>query len=128
MLALNPDIVCAVIAKSRQFQVKETASVSDGDFGPEDDVVSQVMADDRDDLSSQEAGELIDDLEPDQQASLVALMWIGRGDFSADEWDDAYAEAQDNWNSRTSAYLMATPMVADYLSEGLAEMGYSCEE
>jgi hypothetical protein len=49
----------------------------------------------------------------------VALMWIGRGDFEIDEWDDALERAQDSWNARTAEYLIGTPLVADYLAEGL---------
>ena len=30
----------------------------------------------------------------DEQAELVALMWIGRGSFDSDEWHDARATAQ----------------------------------
>ena len=50
---------------------------------------------------------------------MVALMWVGRGDFAAEEWDSARAEAADRWTPRTAEYLLGTPLVADYLSEGL---------
>jgi hypothetical protein len=61
-------------------------------------------------------------LDTDQQITLVALMWLGRGDFSAEEWKAALLEATRSWNTRTSEYLTGTPMVADYLEEGLQQL------
>ncbi len=50
---------------------------------------------------------------------MVALMWVGRGDYALEEWDDALSQARDSWNKRTADYLIGTPMLADYLAEGL---------
>lgn len=69
----------------------------------------------------------IDELEPDQQAALVALMWLGRGDFDGSQWTKAYALAQDRWNHRTADYLTSTPLLADYLEEALNQLGYTRE-
>jgi hypothetical protein len=67
----------------------------------------------------------IDDLEPDQQVSLVSLMWLGRGDYAVDEWARALADARGSWNERTADYLIGTPLLADYLREGLDQLGYA---
>jgi hypothetical protein len=53
-------------------------------------------------------------------------MWVGRGDFSVEEWPAALEEAADSWNEYTAEYLIAHPLLADYLEEGLAAFGYSC--
>ncbi len=55
-------------------------------------------------------------------------MWLGRGDFDIEEWGTALAEARSNRNARTASYLLGTPLVADYLQEGLSLHGYSCDE
>ena len=94
---------------------------------PADDWAAQVLADHVDDTSYTEVCAVIDDLEPDQQITLVALMWLGRGDYSIDEWEEALAEARAAYNGRTADYLGATPLVADYLEEGLNEHGYTNE-
>ena len=67
----------------------------------------------------QELKVMIDDLEPDQQMMLVALMWVGRGDYSVEEWDDAMEFAEENWTDHTAEYLIGTSLLADYLAEGL---------
>ena len=127
MIDINPEIVCQVIERAREFQAKEAVVLPDTPFSPSDDWASQTLADHIDDLTYQEVKEAIDDLEPDQQMALVALMWVGRGDFDIEEWEAALQEAEDNWTERTSEYLLATPLVADYLLEALDLHGYSCE-
>ena len=62
---------------------------------------------------------VINDLEPDQQVSIVALMWLGRGDYTIDEWDDVIAQAKEQWTDHTAEYLISTPLLSDYLAEGL---------
>jgi hypothetical protein len=54
-------------------------------------------------------------------------MWLGRGDFGIEQWESALAEAQRDWTTRTADYLLTTPLVAEYLSEGLSLLGYDCE-
>lgn len=128
MLDINPETVCYIISRVRQFQAKEAAVIPEEPFNPSDDRALQVLADHADDLTFQELKTAIDDLEPDQQVVLIALTWVGRGTYDAGEWEDALADAGDNWTSRTAEYLIATPMVADYLTGGLSQLGYSCED
>jgi hypothetical protein len=128
MLDLNPDIVCAVIAAAREFQAKEAVVIPEREFAPSDDWALQVLADHADDLTFAEVKGSIDDLEPDQQVELVALMWLGRGDFDTSEWEEAVSEARDSYTERTAEYLLATPLVADYLEEGLYQLGHRCQE
>ena len=66
----------------------------------------------------------IADLNEDEQASLIALAWIGRGDFDASEWEDVVAEArQRGQGRRASSYLLGMPMLGDWLEEGLEAIG-----
>lgn len=71
---------------------------------------------------------LIDCLSEDEQIDLVALMWLGRDDYSANEWPSVREEAARAHNARTAEYLLGTPLVADFLEEGLSKLGYSCED
>jgi len=67
-------------------------------------------------------------LNEDEQIDLVALMWLGRGDGNLDNWRDLRAEASRAHNNRTAAYLIGTPMLADYLEEALSAFGMSSED
>ena len=127
MLNLNPENICFIIDKAHMFHVKEAVTITETPTSPSDDWARQVMADHQDDLTYQELVATINDLDPGQQVQLVALMWLGRSDFDVSEWDEAKEIAGDEWNERTAEYLIATPLVADYLSEGLHLLGYSCE-
>jgi hypothetical protein len=127
VIDLNPDIVNFIIDKSREFQAKDSVSIPEPPGSPTEDWAEQVLADHVEDFTYQELASTIDDLEPDQQISLVALMWLGRGDFTLEEWDDALAQATDAYNARTAEYLIATPLLSDYLEEGLNLHGYESE-
>ena len=53
--------------------------------------------------------------------TLVALMWVGRGDYSLEEWEEALQFAEETWTENTAEYLIGTPLLADYLAEGLQQ-------
>ena len=124
---LNPDTVFFIIAKAKEFHVKEQVTIPETPLSPSDDWARQVLADHSDDPVYEELKTTIDDLEPDQQVTLVALMWTGRGDFLEEEWDDALNRAGEDWNERSAEYLIGTPLLADYLSIGLEKLGYTRE-
>ena len=127
-LELNPDIVCLIIARAHEFHAQEQVVIPEEPANPTQDWALEVLADHAGDPSYLELKTIIEELEPDQQVTLVALMWMGRGDYDASEWDTALEEAGDSWTPRAADYLIATPLVADYLEEGLSELGYSCED
>jgi len=81
-----------------------------------------------DDPTRREAAEFIAGLNQREQASLVALAWIGRGSFSADEFAEAVETARAEHSNRTGDYLLGMPLLADYLEEGLDAMGISVED
>lgn len=119
MLDLSTDIVQNIIGRAREFHGQEGVVIPERASSPSDDWARQALANHADDLTYQELRDLIRDLEPDQQISLVALMWLGRGDFDGTEWTAALEQAQDQWNNRTAEYLLATPLLANYLEEGM---------
>ncbi len=59
---------------------------------------------------------------------LLALTWLGRGDYTKDEWADAVAQAWQTRNERAVPYRTGILLLSDYLEEGLSQLGYSCEE
>ncbi|MEO1138507.1 MAG: DUF3775 domain-containing protein [Pseudomonadota bacterium] len=67
----------------------------------------------------------IERLSEEEQISLVALMWIGRGSFGADELEEAKATASEEATTPTADYLLGSPHLSDHLENGLDEMGIS---
>lgn len=127
MLDINPEIVCFIIDKAHEFHAKEEVSIPEVPNSPTDDWALQVLADHQDDLTYKELHALLTDLEPDQQHQLLALMWLGRGDYMVDEWGEALGDAEGVYSDYMMENLIATPLLADYLIEGLDLMGYTCE-
>ncbi|MCF7822109.1 MAG: DUF3775 domain-containing protein, partial [Mariprofundaceae bacterium] len=87
----------------------------------------QILADHSEDHTIQEVSGAIDELDVDQMAELVALMWLGRGDYMLAEWESAVEDASDASSDHPAEYLLSHPQVSFYLEEGLAEHGYSCD-
>ncbi|EPX83361.1 DUF3775 domain-containing protein [Salipiger mucosus] len=70
----------------------------------------------------------VDRMTEEEQAALVAIMWIGRDAFDAEEWDEAYATAIAEASTPTADYLIGTPHVADHLEAGLEALGYDAQD
>ena len=75
-----------------------------------------------------ELHEFIASLNEDEQASLVAVMWIGRDTFGPEELDEAIETAKVERSSPTEDYLMGEPQLADYLEAGMDALGISPED
>lgn len=75
------------------------------------------------DLTREELRELIDDLNDDEAAALVAIVWVGRGDYDAADFEEAKADAAERAEGSTSKYLLGMPLLADYLDSGLDALG-----
>lgn len=88
------------------------------------------LAEERGDGDTEEAlREFIEELNEDEQAALIALAWIGRGDFDADDWEEAVRMAAErNENGDAADYLLGMDLLGDLLSEGVAAFGLSLEE
>jgi hypothetical protein len=86
MPEINTDKVCFVIIKASEFDVQVEGLEAD-DSNATDDNFPSVFASGRDDSVRKELKAFIDGMDEDEQCELVALCWLGRGDFSTDEWD-----------------------------------------
>ncbi len=118
-LTLNPEFLRNLILQLRALMAQEDEVSPDSGSNPIDDEGPAVLQDSADNPLRAELETEIGDLEPDQQAELVALMWIGRGDMEPEEWEDALATAAERNEGPTAAYLLRHPHVADHLDEGL---------
>lgn len=74
-----------------------------------------------------ELHDFIAGLNVDEQASLVAIMWIGRESFEAEELAEAIETARIERTTPTEDYLMGEPRLADLLEAGMEALGISPE-
>src|ERR1700759_700265 len=122
-LLISPEKVGFLIEKAREFDVKEEVSDPDsGSNGADDDMIDGLEDNGNDPVAREIAG-FINALTEDEQVDLVALMRLGRGDGSIEEWKDLRREALERRNGRTAPYLLGEPMLGDFLAEGLDEFG-----
>lgn len=127
MLTTSSEKVCFIIVKAREFDVKVDPSELEEGSNPSDDRDVEILEDQLDDSTQQELIDALEGLNQDELLDVVTLTWIGRGDFTAKEWDAARAEAEGMRNKHIPSYLVETPLLADYLQEGLSSMGFSCD-
>lgn len=130
------ETVCFVIGRARELTT-DMSALGEDESGRRsaDDFMSDELPEDEDLAPAYEESsefddlkEYIDNLNEDEQIELVAIAWIGRGTYTADDWDEAVEVASDEHTSHTAAYLLGQPLLADELEEGLSELGLSCED
>ena len=70
----------------------------------------------------------IDRLSEDEQASLVAVMWIGRGSFEPEELEESTRTASEEATTPCADSLLGTPHLSDHLENGLEALGLSAAD
>lgn len=128
MPSIDPDKVCHIIVKARALSAKTDSGIADSGSDMIDDDMLEVLDEETEDATDQELAAFLDGLNVDEQIELVALAWIGRGSFTREEWDEAVREARHAHGRRTVEYLTGMPLLGDYLADGLAEFGHTCDE
>ena len=124
--ALDPQKVCFLIVKIRAFDVQAEPNLGGGSDAADDNFVAVFNEEERPSVVA-EAESLIEAMNVDEQRELIALTLVGRGDYAKEEWVDAVRAAGSHPEPTTSAYILADPLVSDFLSDGLAAFGISCE-
>lgn len=88
--------------------------------------VAQVILMSRElDRAEGELRAFIERMSEDEQAELVALMWIGRGSFEPEDWDEAVDTAAREATTPCADYLLGTPHLSDHLETALDALGIS---
>jgi hypothetical protein len=127
-LAISAEKVATILAKARQFDVKDVVTDPDSSSNASDDAMLSVLEDHADDPVRSELIAIIRGLNEDEQIDLVALAWLGRGDGDLEDWDAIRAEAARARNKRTAEYLLGMPLLGDHLEEAITQFGHSTEE
>jgi hypothetical protein len=117
-----------IIAKAREFDAEipidpDAASGSN----PADDDERQILLDTPDNPVREELRDAIDGLNIDEREELLALTWLGRGDYDAADWPEALRQARESATATETEYLLGTPLLADYLEKGASALGVFLE-
>ncbi|MBC7139422.1 MAG: DUF3775 domain-containing protein [Defluviimonas sp.] len=124
MLQISPEKIAHVIVRARELDAK-VAPWDSADDRPDSDAILESLSGD---ATEQELRAFIRGLNVDEQASLVAVMWIGRETFGPDELDEAIETARSEASAPTADYLLGVPLLADYLEDGLDALGIPVED
>ena len=114
MLEISPDKIAHVIIRAREYDSGVNAWAHSGHRKGHG--------------TQTELSEFIASLNEDEQASLVAVMWIGRDTFGPEDLAEAIETAKAERSSPTEDYLMGEPQLADYLEAGMDALGISPED
>ena len=124
---INPEKVCFVVTKAREL-LSEDEGLKPDASNASDDGEQSILTDAAYGPVRAELEQFIADLDEDETAALVGLLWIGRGDFEPKDWEDAVAQARERRESPTVTYLLGEPLLPDYLEDALAAFGHSCRD
>ena len=124
---LNPEKVCFLIVKLREFGVQAAPNLGGGSDASDDKFVA-VYDNEADPSVNEETKGLIEAMNVDEQRELIALGLVGHGDYAKEEWADALQAAGSHPEPTVAEYLLGIPTISDDLEEGLSIFGFSCED
>ena len=128
MLTITPERLAYIIEKAREFDAETAPVDSNSGSNPSDDNSVDILEATSDNPTRQELVAALDGLNEDERIELLALVWVGRGDFGRKEWRAALAQAREVHDTTETEYLVGTPLLADYLGQGLEILGYPAED
>lgn len=127
-LTITPDSAFAILLKAREFDVKVTGTDPDSGSNPSDDGSVDALEFAPGDDTQHELFSAIRDLNDDEQLDLLALIFLGRGDFTLKEWSAARQAAGDIGRDKTPRYIAQIPLVSNYLEDGLSQFNLSIQD
>ena len=127
MLTIPLEKFAYVIEKAREFDAQVPSDAEEGPNAADDDE-REILLDTPDNPTEQELRDAIDGLGIPERQELLALMWLGRGDYDAESWSEALQQARQTQSASETTYLLGTPLLGDYIEEGVAALGLSLED
>ena len=114
-----------LIVKAREYDAEVLPEGMEGGSNPGDDKEVGILEDTPDNPTREELTSAHEDLNDDEVVELLALVWLGRGDYSARERKQAVAAAREAHDEHAVTYLLETPNLGDLIEEGLAALNLS---
>src|SRR4051812_27942418 len=125
-LRISVEKICALIEAARELAGMVPSTAGDRTTTGDDSRLVTIETDPDGDERRRETVEFIAGLNVEEQTDLLALIWLGRGDYEIDDWDEALAEAEARIAARDPDYMIGDSALPDYLGAGLEAFGMSC--
>lgn len=117
-----------LIVKARAFDAEvPPVGVEDGSDMPDDKAVAALEGS-KDNPTREELAGALSELNVDQINEVLALIFVGRGDYDEDQWEEALTAAREASDRRVISYILETPLLGDLLEEGLDRLGYNVSD
>lgn len=127
MLTTPLDKYAFIILKARAWEaeIPEDPEEPESGSNPSDDDEAAALEGGDDNPALFELIAAIEELNDDELTELLALVWLGRGDYTNEEWDAALADADQAEEQRNAARLAELAGLGEFIEQGLSELGYS---
>jgi hypothetical protein len=126
-LRISTDKVCDFIEVAREVAGLVPPTTGDSTTTGDDSPLTSIEDDPSEDDRRGQMLEFIAGLNVAEQVDLLALIFIGRGDFDIAEWDDAVREAGDRITEGDPDYMIGDAALPEYLGTGLNAFDRSCD-
>lgn len=131
-LRISTEKICAFIEAARELAGKVPSTAGDrtstGDDSKLQTIVDEPEQDPYErDERRREMVEFVAGLNVEEQTDLLALIWIGRGDYELEDWESALAEAEARIAARDPDYMIGDSALPEYLGDGLDAFGRTCD-
>ena len=130
-LRISSEKVCAFIEAAREVAGKVPSTAGDRTTTGDDSrfvTIEEPEGDgEHEDARRRQMVEFVAGLNVEEQADLLALIWLGRGDYDISEWNDALTEAEARIAARDPDFMIGDAALPEYLGGGLEAFGWSCD-
>ena len=126
-LRISSEKVCALIEAAREIAGIVPSTAGDSTTTGDDSRLTTIEGDPDNDVRRREAVEFIAGLNVEEQTDLLALIWLGRGDYQLDDWEAALAEAEARLAARDPDFMLGDAALPEYLGDGLEAFGFACD-
>jgi hypothetical protein len=123
MLKISATKVAHAIARAREHDVVAGSWESLMQKAFQEDMGNSILDSYENAAARGALAEFVDTLDKDEQASLLAIAWVGRGAFPPENLAEAFEKAKSAQLLGEGNYLAGIPLLADYLHEGLERLG-----
>jgi len=125
MLVTPLETLAYIVVKAREFDAQVAPEGLEEGSNPADDLEVGILEATADNPSRAELRAALEGLDDDEMTEVLALVWLGRGDYGRRDWKEGLAAAREARDERAVSYLLETPNLGDLMEDGLAELGHS---